>query len=70
MARDVRDLVKNPPEGIRLVLDDETGMPGSLSEIMVRRNFIFVYFNVIWCGFDVKWGLNLLFIGGNIFGFA
>ena len=36
VARDVRDLVKNPPEGVRLVLDGETGMPGSLSEILVR----------------------------------
>ena len=35
VARDVRDLVKCPPEGVRLVLDSETGMPGSLSEIMV-----------------------------------
>ena len=35
MARDVRDLVKSPPEGVRLVLDSETGMPGSLSEILV-----------------------------------
>lgn len=36
VARDVRDLVKNPPEGVRLVLDEDTGMPGSLSEILVR----------------------------------
>ncbi len=35
VARDVRDLVKSPPEGVRLVLDGETGMPGSLSEILV-----------------------------------
>lgn len=35
VARDVRDLVKSPPEGVRLVLDGETGIPGSLSEILV-----------------------------------
>ena len=35
VARDVRDLVKSPPEGVRLVLDEETGMPDSLSEILV-----------------------------------
>ena len=35
VARDVRDLVRSPPEGVRLVLDEETGMPGSLSEILV-----------------------------------
>jgi len=48
VARDVRDLVKKPPEGIRLVLDDETGMPGSLSEIMVRL-YLFIGF----CGVGV-----------------
>lgn len=36
VARDVRDLVKSPPEGVRLVLDAETGMPGSLSEILAE----------------------------------
>ncbi|KAL3800410.1 hypothetical protein ACHAW5_009088, partial [Stephanodiscus triporus] len=36
VARDVRDLVRSPPEGVRLVLDGETGMPGSLSEIMAE----------------------------------
>jgi len=32
----VRDLVKSPPEGVRLVLDEDTGMPGSLSEILAE----------------------------------
>ena len=41
MARDVRDLVKCPPEGVRLVLDSETGMPGSLSEILVSLKLLF-----------------------------
>lgn len=36
MARDIRDLVKSPPEGVRLVLDEDTGMPGSLSEILAE----------------------------------
>ena len=36
VARDVRDLVKSPPEGVRLVVDEESGMPGSLAEIVVR----------------------------------
>jgi len=36
VARDVRDLVKGPPEGVRLVLDEDTGMPGSLSEILAE----------------------------------
>jgi len=38
VARDVRDLLSKTPhlEGIRLVVDAETGMPCSLSEIMVR----------------------------------
>lgn len=36
VARDVRDLVKSAPEGVRLVLDEETGMPGSLSEILAE----------------------------------
>jgi hypothetical protein len=36
VAKEVRDLVKNPPEGIRLVVDGETGLPSSLGEIVVR----------------------------------
>ena len=36
-------LVKKPPQGIRLVLDDETGMPGSLSEIMVRYCYYILF---------------------------
>jgi hypothetical protein len=35
VGREVRDLIKNPPEGIRLVVDDETGMPASLGEVVV-----------------------------------
>jgi len=36
VARDVRDLVKSPPEGVRLVVDEESGMPGSLAEIVAE----------------------------------
>lgn len=36
VARDVRDLIKKPPEGVRLVVDEETGMPGSLSEVLAE----------------------------------
>lgn len=35
VAKEVRDLMKNPPEGIRLVVDGETGLPSSLGEIVV-----------------------------------
>jgi len=41
VARDVRDLVKSPPEGVRLVVDEESGMPGSLAEIVVRCYIVF-----------------------------
>eukprot|EP00977_Amphora_coffeiformis_P024172 scaffold15108_cov180-Amphora_coffeaeformis.AAC.48 len=34
LAREVRDLHKNPPEGVRLVLDDDTGLPSNLGELM------------------------------------
>jgi hypothetical protein len=36
VAREVRDLHKNPPEGVRLVVDSDTGVPSNLSELMVR----------------------------------
>lgn len=35
VAKEVRDLIKNPPEGIRLVVDNETGLPVNLGEIVV-----------------------------------
>jgi hypothetical protein len=40
VTREVRELIKNPPEGIRLVVDNETGLPSSLGEIVVSRNSI------------------------------
>jgi hypothetical protein len=36
VAREVRDLHKNPPENVRLVVDPATGMPNNLGELMVR----------------------------------
>ena len=39
VAREIRDLQKNPPEGVRLVVDSETGVPSSLGEVLV--SFVF-----------------------------
>lgn len=36
VSKEVRELIKNPPEGVRLVVDIETGLPASLGEIVVR----------------------------------
>lgn len=36
LSREVRNLQKSPPEGIRLVVDEETGLPTNLGELMVR----------------------------------
>jgi hypothetical protein len=38
VAREVRDLIKNPPEGIRLVVDSETGLPATLGEVVVGQS--------------------------------
>jgi hypothetical protein len=35
VAREVRDLVKNSPEGVRLVVDNETGLPANLGAVVV-----------------------------------
>jgi hypothetical protein len=32
--------MKSPPDGIKLIVDRETGLPSNLSEIMVRANLI------------------------------
>ena len=32
--------MSKPPEGVRLVVDGETGMPNSLSEILVSREIL------------------------------
>ena len=36
VAREVRDLIKKPEEGVKLVVDSETGTPSSLAELTVR----------------------------------
>jgi len=36
VAREVRDLHRKPPEGVRLVVDAETGMPASLGELVAE----------------------------------
>jgi len=36
VAREVRSLLKDPPEGVKLVVDPETGTPASLAELQVR----------------------------------
>jgi len=36
VAREIRDLMKNPPEGLRIVLDSDTGLPTSLGDILAE----------------------------------
>mmetsp|Transcript_11462 Transcript_11462/g.18423 ORF Transcript_11462/g.18423 Transcript_11462/m.18423 type:complete len:266 (-) Transcript_11462:329-1126(-) len=36
VSKEVRELIKNPPEGIQLVVDSETGLPSSLGEIVAE----------------------------------
>lgn len=36
VAREIRDLHKNPPDGVRLVVDAETGCPENLGEIVAE----------------------------------
>lgn len=38
LARQVRDLHKSPPEGVRLVVDGDSGLPSNLGELMVRES--------------------------------
>ena len=40
LAREVRNLQKTPPEGVRLVVDEESGLPSNLSELMVCRKMV------------------------------
>lgn len=39
LARQVRDAFKSPPEGVRLVVDNESGLPTNLGELMVSLSF-------------------------------
>jgi len=43
VAREIRDLHKNPPEGVRLVMEEASGMPSSLGEIVVRELYWFYH---------------------------
>lgn len=36
VAREIRDLHKNPPEGVRLVVDGQSGVPSSLGEVVAE----------------------------------
>lgn len=36
VAREVKSLHQNPPEGVRLVVDGDSGLPSSLGELVVR----------------------------------
>ena len=36
VVREVRDLLQSPPEGTKLVVDSDTGLPSNLSELKVR----------------------------------
>lgn len=35
VGREIRDLHKGPPEGVRLVVDSDTGVPSNLGEVLV-----------------------------------
>ena len=37
VSREVRDMVKQVPDGTKLILDSETGLPQNLGEIMVSE---------------------------------
>lgn len=36
LAREIRDLHKQPPEGIRLVVDEDSGLPTNMGELMAE----------------------------------
>jgi hypothetical protein len=58
VSREIRDLHKYPPEGVRLVVDSDTGVPSTLGEVLVsslrplsdatlairRRTFVALFF--------------------------
>ena len=49
VAREVRNLLRDPPGGVRLVLDPETGMPPSLDCLVVSLATVFgIMLNVGW----------------------
>ncbi len=46
VAREVRDLIKKPEEGVKLVVDSETGTPSSLAELTVRTYIAHIPYDV------------------------
>lgn len=40
VSREVRDMIKQVPDGTKLIVDSETGLPQNLGEIMVRLTTI------------------------------
>ena len=40
VGKEVRNLMQKSPEGVRLVVDPETGMPGSLAELQVSLDVL------------------------------
>lgn len=41
LAREVRNLLTSPEDGVRLVVDEATGLPSSLKELTVRCFTVF-----------------------------
>lgn len=37
VSREVRDMIKTVPEGTKLIVDSETGLPQNLGELMVSE---------------------------------
>lgn len=42
LAREVRDLLVSPENGVRLVVDEATGLPSNLQELAVRAGHHFI----------------------------
>jgi len=49
VSREVRDMVKKVPEGTKLIVDSETGLPQNLGEIMVSIKRLETHINLIVC---------------------
>ncbi len=43
VSREVRDMMKKVPEGTKLIVDTDTGLPQNLGEIMVSLTQLFRY---------------------------
>jgi hypothetical protein len=44
VVRDVQELLRNPEAGVRLIVDEATGLPANLRELTVRSLFSFCLF--------------------------